>query len=506
MSRENVKLEQDFLGCLMVDSKMFDCLQTHLSVDTFTDPKCQKVYEAILRVADSGQKIDVVTVAIEANKAGVSYAEVMKMVADTPASVACLKIEGLARLLQDNKFRRDSNDLCQKCGDPSVSNEELVNDMAEFVNKAQPTQHVKDLADGVEELRHRMMDNAEGRVVEGTPTGFSSLDKNGGLHAGNLMVVAAGTSQGKTCFALSVTLNAIEKGKKVAYYSLEMETAKLTARLAAMRCGIPAAEIYYNALAADDRETVIKVFDAIPTHNLILDDRTTSNLDDICASIRTLKRQKHIDGAVVDYLQILSFTDDSHQSQEQLMAYATRKLKNLATELGIWLMVLSQLNRSGTATNEQPSLARLRGSGQIAEAADTVVLIYRPEAYGARYSEPEFKDISTHNTALIDVAKDRDEGARKFLCEFYGQIALFRDNPRLARLTARVTPRVDFSQPNQPLALPEQAESAPSEPQEVPPAPEETPTEVAPAPKELPMFPGETEEDCITTSEADVPF
>jgi replicative DNA helicase len=106
------------------------------------------------------------------------------------------------------------------------------------------------------------------------------------------------------------------------------------------------------------------------------------------------------------------------------MGDAARRLKNLAKELDIWIIALSQLNRN--ETNPVPNLNRLRDSGQIAEAADIVMLVYRPEYYGRSYPEP-FTKYSTKGTAMIDIAKGRNIGLLKFICAFDAKTTHFKD-------------------------------------------------------------------------------
>ena len=102
-------------------------------------------------------------------------------------------------------------------------------------------------------------------------------------------------------------------------------------------------------------------------------------------------------------------------NKEQQMGEASRRLKNLAKELGIWIVALSQLNRD--KDNPEPNINRMRDSGQIAEAADVVILVYRPERYGKRYPG-EFSSVKTEGTALIKVAKGRNIGTFNFVCGF----------------------------------------------------------------------------------------
>ena len=127
-----------------------------------------------------------------------------------------------------------------------------------------------------------------------------------------------------------------------------------------------------------------------------------------------MKLKYGISGVVIDYLQILN-VNMKGSTKEQQMADVARRLKNLAKELDVWIIALSQLNRD--SQNPQPSLNRLRDSGQIAEAADVVILIYRPEVYGKQYPQP-FRNAVTGGTAMLDVAKGRNIGLLKLICGF----------------------------------------------------------------------------------------
>ena len=138
------------------------------------------------------------------------------------------------------------------------------------------------------------------------------------------------------------------------------------------------------------------------------------NIETILSSIRSMVIKYHIEGVVIDYLQILTINKKS-SNVEEAIAEAARRLKNIAKELNIWILALSQLSRDNS--NPIPSVNRLRGSGQINEAADITILLYRPEVYNKRYSEP-FQSTNPNGTALIDIAKGRNIGVFKFIAGF----------------------------------------------------------------------------------------
>ena len=146
---------------------------------------------------------------------------------------------------------------------------------------------------------------------------------------------------------------------------MEMSNIQLAARIAAMQSGIGSLSLLQDSLPGDKVAAVDRAMDALPTDLCYFDDDATSSFDKIAASIRSMVLRHGIKGAIVDYLQILNVNMKS-ANKEQAMGDVARRLKNLAKELGIWIIALSQLNRD--KDNPRPSLNRLRDSGQIGEA------------------------------------------------------------------------------------------------------------------------------------------
>lgn len=234
------------------------------------------------------------------------------------------------------------------------------------------------------------------------------------LQKSDLIIIAGETSQGKTSLAVSMMRNAALSGAKIAMYSMEMKKEQIAARILSMESGIPANQIMYSRLTESQVQAVDRGVGNITGTGIYFDDRSTSNIDTIISSIRYMKLKFDIDGAVVDYLQILN-VNMKGANKEQQMGDVARRLKNLAKELDIWIIALSQLNRD--TMNPVPTLSRLRDSGQIAEASDVVILIYRPEVMKKSYPN-DFSNVSTQGTAMIDIAKGRNIGLLRFICGF----------------------------------------------------------------------------------------
>jgi len=419
------KAEQYVIGSLLVDPTAYTLVSQYLDEDCFYDPMCRDIWKAVDNMGKQGMPIDVISVSAELSKqkSNVTALDLMNISAQIASSA---HVEYHAIRLQDLGRRRKLWVVGQQLSKVGLSEEILTADAHQEAIESiggvfEKADGVFTLDDAMNSLNEIMVKNATvGGVTTGTKTGMERFDEKGGLQKSDLIIVAGETSQGKTSLALCMTRHAIENGAKVAFYSMEMTKEQLTARLLSAKTNIPANNILYSgSLAPSEIRMIDDARGKLPGENLFFDDKSTSNIDSILLSIRMLKMQKDIDGAVVDYLQILNVNSRSTSfSREQAMGDAARKFKNLAKELNIWIIALSQLSRDSNCP--EPNLNRLRDSGQIGEAADVVILVYRAEYYNRAYPAPfdNKDDYPTDGTAMIDVAKGRNIGTFKFFMGF----------------------------------------------------------------------------------------
>lgn len=419
------KAEQYVIGSLLVDPTAYTLVSQYLDEDCFYDPMCRDIWKAVDNMGKQGMPIDVISVSAELSKqkSNVTALDLMKISAQIASSA---HVEYHAIRLQDLGRRRKLWVVGQQLSKVGLSEEILTADAHQEAIESiggvfEKADGVFTLNDAMNSLNEIMVKNATvGGVTTGTKTGMERFDEKGGLQKSDLIIVAGETSQGKTSLALCMTRHAIENGAKVAFYSMEMTKEQLTARLLSAKTNIPANNILYSgSLAPSEIRMIDDARGKLPGENLFFDDKSTSNIDSILLSIRMLKMQKDIDGAVVDYLQILNVNSRSTSfSREQAMGDAARRFKNLAKELNIWIIALSQLSRDSNCP--EPNLNRLRDSGQIGEAADVVILVYRAEYYNRAYPAPfdNKDDYPTDGTAMIDVAKGRNIGTFKFFMGF----------------------------------------------------------------------------------------
>ncbi len=436
----DIDAERMVLGSLLSNTGAINEVREHLTPDCFYDPKHQEVYRAIADVDSRGENVNCITVAASLAKTApivtiTDLAALMQMFTTGELTFYALRLKELL-------IRRKMWELGQYLIQSGATESEDVADVQEEARGrltsmfASASVDVHTLTEAFSQLRTQIDRNRTNVApVFGTPTGFSEIDRRGGLVPTDLIIVAGETSNGKTAFATSLAVSAIKAGHPVAVYSMEMSNIQLAARIAAMQSGIGSLSLLQDSLPGDKVAAVDRAMDALPTDLCYFDDDATSSFDKIAASIRSMVLRHGIKGAIVDYLQILNVNMKS-ANKEQAMGDVARRLKNLAKELGIWIIALSQLNRD--KDNPRPSLNRLRDSGQIGEAADSIILIWRPSTSqrpNLRYPEP-YSLVSTQGTALIDVAKGRNTGIYSFICGFTAETTTFYD------MEARSLPKI----------------------------------------------------------------
>lgn len=444
----NPDVERLVLGTLMGERNALAECEGLLREDCFYNAVNRAIYRAIAAVAAKGDRPDMPTVMrrLQADKVEVTPYELAQVAGNHTFDLA-----QHARYLADLAARRKFLEIADTL---AANGAEERDDVADVVARATAdlsallvasTDNFRTVAEGagmVYDIVCRNM-QGDGGQPTGIPTGFAAIDKRcGGLQRSDFVVVAGETSQGKTSFALSAVYNLAAAGHKAAVYSLEMNLIQLCARFASMASGVSSREIMYGRLGMEQYQLVSDGIGRIEGMEVYVDEASTSSVESIVASMRYLHMRHGVEVFVVDYLQLVTARVDGNK--EQQTAYVARRLKNAAKELDSTVIALSQLSRN--KESPAPTLSRLRDSGQIAEAADLVMLVYRPEAYGRAFPEP-FDDKETHGYAMIDVAKGRNTGVFSFLCAFDAPTTRFADARPQDIPTAGLRPSNDKDMP-----------------------------------------------------------
>lgn len=419
--------EDVLVGSILADNNAFNNVRDILTDDCFFDNFNKAVYRAIIAVTEQGNVADIISVKAELESKRVQF-DLMVLMSLTDHYT--INIRQYAIRLKDLATRRRLTQIAQRLLINSYTEENPIEQVTQQTTDdiaalfSSDVSEVMVLRDGIKKVNTIINQNLQDtHQLTGSPTGFEELDKKmGGLQCSDLTIIAAESSIGKTSLSLSIALNAAKSDEKIAIYSMEMKAEQLTARIMAMESGVSSSNILYARLDGGQLQQIEKGVGKIENLNIFFDDRSTSSIDTILSSIRYMVMKYKVKGAIIDYLQILN-VNMKNVNKEQAMGDVARRLKNIAKELDIWVIALSQLSRD--KENPVPTLARLRDSGQIAEAADNVILIYRPEFYGKLSYPSDFASASVQGTALIHLAKGRNVGTTKFICGFSAPTTLF---------------------------------------------------------------------------------
>ena len=276
----------------------------------------------------------------------------------------------------------------QETFEPGEQTSQLLSQAEQKIFAIRERRHSQTLSN-VEEVLHQAMDRLEARlrgdVMAGTvDSGFTDLDKmTGGLHASELIILAARPSMGKTAFAMNIAENVVRvQHQPTLFVSLEMSSIELIERLLCSVARVNSHRLRNGTLAKEDRKRLVKTASELSQIPLYVDDSPTRTVAEIAAAARRIKRKESELGLiVVDYLQLIEPDSSSDPRQEQVAKIA-RRLKGLARELKVPVLCLSQLNRQAEDSKEhRPRLHHLRESGAIEQDADVVMFVHRKEYF-----------------------------------------------------------------------------------------------------------------------------
>lgn len=407
----DVDTERRVIGACIFDPNIFPVVQEEMNRNIFTDYDCQHAYDAIKEIADEGKVVDMADVAVRLQKFNVNVTTFMT---DSFYSVEVVKqwIAGLS----DKSIRRRLSELMYKgevmVSDYTLTMEDvmvLINELYGVVNN-QSTSDVQKFAEIYDSLIMDVVERKEGRGEHGMMTGLHIFDSRYGWHGGDLIIIAGETSMGKSTLATTIAYNMAVEKIPCAYYSMEMSAKQLLARIVARTTQIASSTTLYSRLNDDEYNRLYDNHLATKDMPIYFDEANKTNFQRICSSVRRLVKRYGVRVVFIDYLQILA--NGRGDNREQLIGDMARDLKRLAVETNTAIVALSQLKRSDGRSNE-PSLSRLRGSGQIEEACDMGVLIHRP-------------NLKADN-ATIYLAKGRNVGLAKEKVKFDSALSYFCD-------------------------------------------------------------------------------
>src|SRR6202049_1537558 len=426
----NLDAERFVLGAILMDDALYIQVAGSLESEDFSLEKHRRIFLRMGELYNRGERIDRVTVANELMKQnqlesvdGVSY-----LVSLDEGLPALANLDSYVRIVKDKAVLRriifTSQKLIDRCLIGEEEPDQILASAEENLLKLGETRAQDALVSP-----QRILEDFDGGInafldpskrIKGLSTGFLKLDEmTGGLHAGELVILAARPSMGKTALALNiaqhVTTHPNEK-QTVAVFSLEMSRESLLTRMICAGARVDQQKFRQGYLNQDERRRLAKIASEMVQAPLFIDDTSGTHLMDIHAKLRRLKSEHGLSLVVIDYLQLMSGRG-RFENRNQEVTYLSRGLKQLAKEMKVPMLVLSQLSRAPDKRegDHRPQLSDLRESGSLEQDADLVAFIFRKEVY-----EPDREDL--RGLAELVVRKQRNGPTGKvnlvFLKEF----------------------------------------------------------------------------------------
>ena len=436
----NENAEKVVLGAALMSERSAGYVMTSVVEDHFFLPRHKILFEAMRHLFDNRKPIDTTTLIDEllnTNKlnevGGIEYLTIL-----VDELIIEENIEFYINILKDKlllrKILKTMEDLCQDW------NENEVTDVADYLSNVENkiTAITKDRrAEGFEKVdsilervqKISIQDAKSTNELKGTPSGFKDLDRmTGGFQKGDLIILSARPSMGKTALALNFAINSIIKrnGKgTVAIFSVEMPKEQLMRRILSSQCQINSADLSRSIADESKADKIQAVFQRLSSYNLFIDDSSTIKLSDIQAKTRNLKKQHDdLQLVVVDYIGLVQANNSKGDNRQQEVAEISRGLKALARELEVPVICLAQLSRLvERRPDKRPMLSDLRESGAIEQDADLVLFIYRDEYYAQKKESDSNEE--TNPVAEIIIAKHRNGPTGKINLLFTKEFGTF---------------------------------------------------------------------------------
>lgn len=426
----NDDVERSVLAALIMNNENYYRADGRLKADLFVDVKNKELFNAIMTIMKNEQVADIISISMFFMKQKRDDSWEPSGIAELSSCIATdvtfmQNVLILCDLYERRRCWAFGQKLIRSGMDLSVSTNEIKTELTDFLNAAEAeTSGVFSMADANTRLLKRVEENMNNTGGSSIPTGFSMIDNVSGFQGTDFNVIAAESSQGKTTWLINILVNAATAGVPSVIYSLEMNAMQLSARINSARCNLSSSTIQYKQLTEQQYQQVRVATEETSKFPIFFDDNSTSSFESIVESIHTIARKGEVKIFAIDYLQILCSTGNI-QNQELFLGKVARELKNLAKKYNVCVIALSQLRKS--MDDPFPTLERLRGSGQIRDAADNIFFIYRPEMYKkSSYKDfPNIKDVS--GTAEIIWAKGRNTGTNECVVGFNAMRMEFHD-------------------------------------------------------------------------------
>lgn len=408
----NVEAEQSVIGAMLMDRDAITIASEILTVDDFYQKQYGILFEAMVELYTENVPVDLITLQNRLKEKDVppeisSLEFVRDMITKVPTSV---NIGTYAKIVSEKaalrRLIRVNEEIASACYAGKDSVEEIMEDTEKKIFQVLQRK-TNDEFVPIKDVVLNALDKIEAASrmkgsVTGMPTGFIDLDyKTSGFQPSDLILIAARPSMGKTAFVLNIAeYMAFRSNETVAIFSLEMSKEQLVNRLFALESRVDSQILRTGNLSDNDWSSLIEAAGVIGRSNLIIDDTPGISVSELRSKCRKYKLEHNLGIIMIDYLQLMQGSRKS-ESRQQEISDISRSLKEIARELQVPVVALSQLSRAvEQRPDHRPMLSDLRESGAIEQDADVVMFLYRDDYYN---HDTEKKDV-----AEVIIAKQRN--------------------------------------------------------------------------------------------------
>lgn len=422
--------EQSVLGAMYLDRDCIPDVVGNVRGEDFYISRHRELYEAIVELYNTGKPIDLVTLKEHLTLrgslekiGGIAFVvEVANLVPSTES------VNFYAAIVRDKAVQRRmirmADELRNKCYRGDEETDDILAEAQQSIIEISQDRSSRGLVhigrylnEGLEKLE-KLSEKSD--TVTGIPTGFIDLDRRtSGLHAAELIILAARPAMGKTSLALNIAQNVAVKAKKnVAVFSLEMPGVQVANRMLSCEARLSSEKIKRGEIKDDEWGKIGNAVSVLSSANIYVDDTSSITVSEIGARCRKLMLEKGLDLVVIDYLQLISGGGRGANRQQEITEIS-RSLKILANDLNIPIIALSQLSRASDKEKREPVLSDLRDSGAIEQDADMVMFLHRDGYYHEDAEEP--------NKAKCSFAKHRNGEVGYDYLTWIGEYTMFAD-------------------------------------------------------------------------------
>lgn len=429
--------EMNVLGTIFLDPKEILTVIDQLNNEDFFDQGHQLIFQAMKDLQMDQMKIDYTSVAakLEASQQLAKVGGIKYLLQLSEFVPSTRHLETYIDLVKDSALKRETISLASEILEKGYQGEMDASDYVTYAEESifalaqkRKTSAFAELAEVIREVKEKTELNRDKKGgITGLRTGFSNLDNlTAGLQPEELIILAARPSMGKSAYAMNLALNVAKRNADgqagVAIFSLEMSNEQLAARMLSAESNIENNKIKTGHLTSREWQFLEGGMQSLSRLKIMFDDSASVSVADIRAKCRKLSQEGRLDFVVIDYLQLIKGDDRSGNRQEEV-AKISRSLKQMARELKIPILALSQLSREvEKREDKRPLLADLRESGSIEQDADIVMFLYREDYY-------ERKQENKTGEVELSIAKNRQGMA--------GVVLKYRFDTEFSRFTAQ---------------------------------------------------------------------